>query len=153
AVLFHGGLWRLHIEEERALGLAGVEPFFKKQLHERVHAARIFRRDFLSDFGMIETVGGGVLNREKLAGVGVVLDVGVGFDEQFVADDEAAAPAGHVERLARGVEFDANFLRAGYREKTERRAFKYERGVGGVVNHHEFVVSRELNHLAEKRGR
>lgn len=52
---------------------------------------------------MLEGIGGGMLNGEELARVGIVLHVGIGADEEGMADDEAASPARHVEGLAGGV--------------------------------------------------
>ena len=109
-----------------------------------------FGGDFLGDLGMIKAVGAGVLDGEELAGVGVVLHVAVGFDEQFVAGDEAAAPAGHVEALAGRVQFDADVLRAGRGQEAQRLAFEDQRGVGGIVNDDEVVLLRELDDFARR---
>ena len=116
------------------------------------------RREYLAAIfsvisGWSKAVGRGVLDGEELAGIGVVLDVAVGADEQFVAGDKAAAPAGHVEALAGGMEFDADVLRAGRGEEAQRLALEHQRGVGGVVNDDEVVLPGEGDDPGEKLRR
>src|SRR3954470_12544577 len=102
---------------------------------------------------MIKAVRGRVLNGEELTGIGVVFHVAVRFDEEFVSDDETATPAGHVERLAGGMEFDPDVFCSGRREEAERLAFEDERGVGGVMNDDDVVLFREGDDLRKKLRR
>ena len=46
-----------------------------------VHPPRIFRRDHLSHFRVVQAFRRRVLNRQELARIGVVLHVAVSFDE------------------------------------------------------------------------
>ena len=54
---------------------------------------------FCGDFRVIKAIGGRMLDGQELAGIGIVLDIAVGFDQKRVARDKAATPAGHVEVL------------------------------------------------------
>ena len=62
---------------------------------------------------MIEAICRRVLDGQKLARVGVILDVAVGPDQHFIAGDKTATPARHVKALAGGMKFEADILRAG----------------------------------------
>src|SRR6266436_2394431 len=99
---------------------------------------------------MVEAVRRGVLDCEKLAGIGVVLHVAVGPDQQFVSGDKAAAPAGHVKALARRVQFDADFLRSGGGEEAQWPALENQRGIGRVMYDDEVVLSGELHDVRKK---
>lgn len=107
------------VEEEGAFGFDGVKAQRAEDWNEAVHSAGVFGGDGFGDFGVVKAPGGGVLDGEELAGVGVVFDVAVCLDEQGVAGDEAAAPAGHVEGFAEGMEFEADFFGAGDGEEAE----------------------------------
>ena len=99
---------------------------------------------------MIQRVGGRVLNRQELARVGVVLKIAVSFHQQLVPRHEPASPAGHVETLARRMQFDADVFRARRRQKAQRVALEHQRRIGGIVNNHQVVLLRELHRLVEK---
>ena len=92
----------------------------------------------------------GFLDRQELAGVGVVFHVGIGFDDQRIADDETEPPAGHVETFAHRVQFDADIHRAGRGEERERLAFEYQRGIGGVVDDDQIVLLGEGDDLRRR---
>src|SRR5882762_4512264 len=102
---------------------------------------------------MIETIGRGVLNRQELPRISVVLHVTVGFDEQLVAGHESATPTSHVEAFAGRVEFDADLFGAGSRQKAQRFAFEYQSCVGGVMNDHDAIASGKLDYFGEEFGR
>ena len=140
------------VEEEGAFGFDGVKAQRAEGLNEVVHSAGVFGSDGFGDFGVVEAPGGGVLDGEELAGVGVVFDVAVCLDEEGVAGDKAAAPAGHVEGFAEGVEFEADFFGAGDGEEAQGFSFKKESGVGGVVYDDELVLFGELDGLGEEFG-
>ena len=140
------------VEEEGAFGFGGVKAQRAEGLNEAVHSAGVFGGDGFGDFVVVEAPGGGVLDGEELARVGVVFDVAVCLDEEGVAGDEAAAPAGHVEGFAEGMEFDADFLGAGNGEEAEGFSFKEEGGVGGVVDDDELVLFGEFDNLGEEFG-
>ena len=89
------------VEEEGAFGFDGVKAQRAEGLNEAVHSAGVFGGDGFGDFGVVEAPGGGVLDGEELAGVGVVFDVAVCLDEEGVAGDEAAAPADMLKALLR----------------------------------------------------
>ena len=61
---------------------------------------------------MVKTIGGGVLDGEELARIGIVFDVAIGAHEQFVAGHETATPAGHIEAFAGGMQFHPHFFGA-----------------------------------------
>ena len=46
-----------------------------------------------------------MLDGEELTRIGVIFDIGVGLDEERMADNESATPTCHVEGLAGGVKF------------------------------------------------
>lgn len=140
------------VEEEGAFGFDGVKAQQAEGLNEAIHSAGVFGGDGLGDFGVVEAPGGGVLDGEELAGVGVVFDVAVCLDEEGVAGDEAAAPAGHVEGFAEGVEFEADFFGAGNGKEAKWFSFKEEGGVGGVVDDDESVLFGEFDNLGEEFG-
>src|ERR1051325_2854112 len=102
---------------------------------------------------MIEAVSRSVLDGEKLAGIRIVLHVAVRFDEKFVADDETAAPSGHVESFAGGMEFDADVFRARRGEEIQWFAFEHERGVRGVVNDNDVVLFGKGDDFSKKLRR
>ena len=92
----------------------------------------------------------GVLDGQELAGVGVVLHVAVGPHEQLVAGDKTAAPAGHVEGLAGGVQFDAHLLRAGRGQEAQRLALEDQRRVGRIVDDDQAVAAARTPRLARR---
>lgn len=140
------------VEEEGAFGFDGVKAQRAKSLNEAVHSAGVFGGDGFGDFRMVEAPGGSVLDGEELAGVGVVFDVAVCLDKQGVAGDEAAAPAGHVEGFAEGMEFESDFFGAGDGEEAQWFSFKEEGGVGGVVDDDELALFGEFDNLGEELG-
>src|SRR5258706_3998071 len=102
---------------------------------------------------MIETIGRGVLNCQKLSGIRIVFYVAIGFDQQFVTSDKAATPAGHVKTLAGGMKLDSDFLRSRRGEEAQRLAFEYKGGVGRVVNHHDPAAPGELDYFGAELRR
>ena len=154
SIRFHGCLGRAHVEEKRAAGFVDLKAGALQHAHQLVHAARVFGCDRFGDFWMIVAVSRGVLDREKLAGVGVVLHVAVSLHEQRVANDEPATPTGHVEIFACGVQFDPDVFRARRGKKTERLvAVINQPDVGSIVNDDEIIGLGELDHLGEKLRR
>ena len=140
------------VEEEGAFGFDGVKAQRAECLNEAVHPAGVFGGDGFGDFRMVEAPGGGMLDGEELAGVGVVFDVAVCLDEEGIAGDESAAPAGHVEGFAEGMEFEADFFGAGDGEEAQGFSFKEEGGVGGVVDDDELALFCEFDGLGEEFG-
>ncbi len=140
------------VEEEGAFGFGSGETEGGKQVGEEAHAPRVFGGDLGGDFGVVEGVSGGVLNAEKLAGIGVVFNIGVGSDEERVPGDEAATPAGHVKGFAGGMEFDPDVDGAGNAEEAEGFAFEDKSGVGSVVDNDEVVGFGEGDDFGEEGG-
>lgn len=140
------------VEEEGAFGFDGVKAQRAEDLNEAIHSAGVFGGDGFSDFRMVEAPGGGVLDGEELAGIGVVFDVAVCLDEEGVAGDKAAAPAGHVEGFAEGVKFETDFFGAGNGEEAKGFSFEKKGGVGGVVDDDELVLFGELDGLGKEFG-
>jgi hypothetical protein len=138
------------VEEEAGFGFGDGEAEGGEGGDEEVHAAGVFRGDFLGDFGVVERGGGGVLDGEELAGVGIVFHVAVGADGLGVAADPADAPAGHVEGFGEGVEFEGDVFGAGDLEDGEGAAFEDEGGVGGVVDDEEVVLAGEGDGVFEE---
>lgn len=62
----------------------------------------------MDDFGLGEGEGSGFLDGKELTGIGVVFNVGVGFDYERVAADPAETPAGHIEAFGKRMEFDCD---------------------------------------------
>ena len=102
---------------------------------------------------MIEAIGGGMLNRQELPRIRVVLYIAISFHEQLVACHETATPASHVEALARRVQFDANFLRFRCSQKAQRLAFKYQGRIGSIMNDDDAISSCEFNHFGKELRR
>lgn len=138
------------VEEEGAFGFDRVKAQRAEGLNESVHSAGVFGGDGFGDFRMVEAPSGGVLDGEELAGVGVVFDVAVCLDEEGIPGDESAAPAGHVEGLAEGMEFESDFFGAGNGEEAKGFSFKDKGGVGGVVDDDELVLFGEFDGLGKE---
>src|SRR5258708_9810463 len=113
AVVLQRGGGCSHVKEKGAFGRTGAETGFDQHMDQPCHTARILRGNLFGDLGMIESVRGGVLDGQELAGIGVVLYVAVSAYAQWVAGDESAPPAGHVESFAGRGQFQADVLRAG----------------------------------------
>ena len=76
-----------------------------ENLNYRIHSPTVFGGGFSSNLRVFKSGGRGVLDGEELTRIGVIFDIGVGLDEKRMADNESAAPAGHIEGLAGGVKF------------------------------------------------
>ena len=144
------GPGRLDIKEKRTFGLLRVEARVAQRLHQAVHPARIFCRDLPGESGMVEAVRRRVLDGQELAGIRVVLHVAVGVHEQRVAGHESAAPAGHVEDFADGMQLHADVLCAGRGEKTQRFAFEHQRGISRVVDDRQICSALQSRPRARK---
>lgn len=73
----------------------------------------------MDNLGLGEGEGGGFLDGEKLTGVGVTFEMGVGLDDEGVAAEPAEAPTCHVEAFGKGVEFDSDIFSSGGLEDRE----------------------------------
>lgn len=152
AVGTFSGLGSGDVEEEGALGFGGLKSEGLEEIDEEIHPSRILRGNFFGDFRVVEGVGGRVLDAKKLAGIGVVFDIAVGADEEWIAGNEAATPTGHVKCFAGGMEFHADIDGSGHAEKAERFAFEDERGIGGVVDDDEGMFFREFDDPRKEFG-
>ena len=116
------------------LGLRRVEKV-RAARHPAVEAAAAERRRPASAAGartssrtccgnrrVVERRGAGLLDGDELARVAVVFHVGKGLHDPLVAADPAQPPADHVKALGHRMDFDADVLRPGHRQKAERRA-------------------------------
>ena len=68
----------------------------------------------------------------------------------LVATDPTDPPADHVEAFGERMDFDADVLGAGDREKTQRLGAEREHHVGGVLDDDDVVLTGEVDHLAEE---
>ena len=134
-------------------GACGRQPVLVQHRREPVHPAAVLGGDGLRLLGVVQGVAAGLLDGQELAGVGVVLHVGVGLDDQRVAGHEAEPPAGHVEALAHAVQLDADVERAGRGQEAHRLAVEHQGGVGGVVDDDQVVGLGEGDHVLEELGR
>src|SRR5262245_38072805 len=92
---------------------------------------------------MIEAVSGGMLNRQELARVRVILHIPIGFDEKFVAGNKATTPPGHIEGLARRMQLQPDLLGPWCCQKTQRLAFKHKSRISRIMNDNQFVPLRK----------
>src|SRR2546422_6946382 len=146
------GDWRP--DEHRALGLRHRPAELVEPVDEDVAALSVD----LDDLGharliALERDDAGDLDRLEGAVVQIGLDARQRMDHPGVAAHEGEPPAGHVVRLRRREDLDADLLRP--RNLEERRwlvAVEREVGVREVVDDHQPLIAREGDDFLEERA-
>src|SRR5687767_798623 len=138
--------------EHGALGLVDPPAQLVEAVDEDVAPLAVHLDDLVDDF-LVAFERDDARDLDGLEGtiVEIRLDAGERVDHAGVAAHEAEAPAGHVVRLRRGEDLDADLL--GARDLEERRrlvAVEGEVGVGEVVHDHEPVLAGEVDDLHEE---
>ncbi|VGP81366.1 hypothetical protein SB00610_03957 [Klebsiella quasipneumoniae subsp. similipneumoniae] len=96
-----------------------------------------------------------ILNRAKHRAVAVGVQLFKCPNNRGVADREAEAPAGHIKGLGEGVGFHSPRLRAGLREKAQRRVTgrAADGRIGKIVQDRHLVTVGKLQGAGEQRRR
>ena len=97
-----------------------------------VRVVVVFEGDFAGDLDGVE-----------LAGVDVAFDLAECGDDGGIAGGPADAPAGHVEALGEGVEFDGDIHGAGDFQDAARGFFEVDFAIRQIIGNHPVVFLRE----------